>query len=190
MKILTSVCMSFSVFLIACGSVSAQAPASGQASNPVPGAQGQKAKSSATVSAARSLIVTLQGYGEEMEPPSEEIFTKLQSRITPVVLQLQQEGRQVDAQRLALWNQSVSKKLYSQDSEAFRRASKDLKIANTKPGTLAITPSAASAAAGSATDSLDPDLQERNRQIQRARMMQANEDVKKKLKLMFPGRHY
>ncbi|HMP52521.1 MAG TPA: hypothetical protein PKD05_13295, partial [Candidatus Melainabacteria bacterium] len=101
MKVFTmsSLALTLSVLLPVAAMAETQVPASTR--TPVAKAA---AKTSASLAEARSLIITLQGYGEELETPAPEVFKKLQDRISPVISRLRQEGRSVDAKRLAQWN--------------------------------------------------------------------------------------
>lgn len=193
MKVFTmsSLALTLSVLLPVAAMAETQAPASTRA--PVARAA---AKTSASLAEARSLIITLQGYGEELETPAPEVFKKLQDRISPVISRLRQEGRSVDAKRLAQWNQSVAKQLYTEDSEAYKIASRDMKLASSSlavvsPMGVKPQPGVKGSQTGadqSGGQAVTVEEAERQAAIQREATRKSVEENDRIIKKLFPGR--
>ena len=193
MKVFTmsSLALTLSVLLPVAAMAETQVPASTR--TPVAKAA---AKTSASLAEARSLIITLQGYGEELETPAPEVFKKLQDRISPVISRLRQEGRSVDAKRLAQWNQSVAKQLYTEDSEAYKIASRDMKLASislavVSPTAVKPQPGVKGSQVGadqSAGQAVSVEEAERQAAIQREATRKSVEENDRIIKKLFPGR--
>lgn len=193
MKVFTmsSLALTLSVLLPVAAMAETQVPASTR--TPVAKAA---AKTSASLAEARSLIITLQGYGEELETPAPEVFKKLQDRISPVISRLRQEGRSVDAKRLAQWNQSVAKQLYTEDSEAYKIASRDMKLASSSLAVVSPTavkpqPGVKSSQVGadqSGGQAVSVEEAERQAAIQREATRKSVEENDRIIKKLFPGR--
>ena len=193
MKVFTmsSLALTLSVLLPVAAMAETQVPASTR--TPVAKAA---AKTSASLAEARSLIITLQGYGEELETPAPEVFKKLQDRISPVISRLRQEGRSVDAKRLAQWNQSVAKQLYTEDSEAYKIASRDMKLASislavVSPTAVKPQPGVKGSQVGadqSAGQTVSVEEAERQAAIQREATRKSVEENDRIIKKLFPGR--
>lgn len=193
MKVFTmsSLALTLSVLLPVAAMAETQVPASTR--TPVAKAA---SKTSASLAEARSLIITLQGYGEELETPAPEVFKKLQDRISPVISRLRQEGRSVDAKRLAQWNQSVAKQLYTEDSEAYKIASRDMKLASSSLAVVSPTavkpqPGVKGSQVGadqSAGQAVSVEEAERQAAIQREATRKSVEENDRIIKKLFPGR--
>ena len=198
MKVFTksSLALTLSLLLPAAALAETQAssPAPVPAATRAPAARAA-ARPSASLAEARSLIITLQGYGEELEPPDPDVFKKLQSRISPVISRLRQEGRAVDAKRLAQWNQSVAKQLYTEDSEAYKTAARDMKLASsTLPlvSPAALKPGAKGSQAGENGGQAAPvtlEDSERQAAVQRETTRKSVEEYNRIIQKLFPGKY-
>lgn len=195
MKVFTmsSLALTLSVLLPVAAMAEPQAPVPASTRTPVAKAA---AKTSASLAEARSLIITLQGYGEELETPAPEVFKKLQDRISPVISRLRQEGRSVDAKRLAQWNQSVAKQLYTEDSEAYKIASRDMKLASSSlpvvsPTAVKPQPGVKGSQSGAEQNggqAVSVEEAERQAAIQREATRKSVEENDRIIKKLFPGR--
>lgn len=192
MKVFTKSSMALTISLL----LPAAALAETQASSPAPApAARAAARPSASLAEARSLIITLQGYGEELEPPDPDVFKKLQNRISPVISRLRQEGRAVDAKRLAQWNQSVAKQLYTEDSEAYKTASRDMKLASSTLSLVspaALKPGAKGSQAGENGSQASPvtlEDSERQAAVQRETARKSVEENNRIIQKLFPGKY-